>query len=140
MQSLHQPTNPAPQTAPPTEKEVDHVNLLVAWREFAASLPQEETAMSHQMDNMEPTLQEGGKEFLVVVDNPSIMNELNKMKPRIEAFLHQRLQNSSLTMQSRLREVTDKKKAYSRVEQLNMMLEQSEALRKLKEEFELELT
>lgn len=95
--------------------------------------------MSRQMDNMEPVLQEGGKEFLVIVDNPSIQNELKKMQPRIEGYLHQRLQNNALKMQTRMREVTDKRRTFSRVEQLNMMLEQSEALRKLKEEFELEL-
>ena len=125
---------------PLADKEVDNVQLMVAWREFAAALPQEDTAMKLQMDNMEPTMQEDGKTFLVIVDNPSILNELGKMKSRIEPFLHQRLQNYSLAMATRLREVTDKRRALSRVEQLNEMLEQSEALRKLKEEFELELT
>lgn len=95
--------------------------------------------MSHRMDNMEPTLQEDGVTFLVIVDNPSIQNDLVKMQPRIEAYLHQRLQNKLLHMTIRLREVTDKRRTYSRKEQLKMMLEQSEALRKLKEEFELEL-
>lgn len=126
-------------TEPFKDKEVDNVSLTVAWREFAAGLPQQDTAMSRQMDNMEPAMQEGGKTFLVIVDNPAVMNELNKMKPRIETYLHQRLENHSLTMQTRLREVTDKRRAYSRMEQLTMMLEQSEALRKLKEEFQLEL-
>ena len=118
---------------------MDNVNLTVAWREFAAKLPQEETAMSHQMDNMEPMLQEDGTTFLVIADNPSIQSALSKIQPRVEAYLQQRLQNNALHMMTRLREVTDKRRAYSRVEQLNMMLEQSEALRKLKEEFELEL-
>ncbi|MBR1666825.1 MAG: DNA polymerase III subunit gamma/tau [Bacteroidaceae bacterium] len=133
----------SPQTVKPTQtfenKPVDNVNLTVAWREFAAKLPQEETAMSHQMDNMEPMLQEDGTTFLVIADNPSIQSALSKIQPRVEAYLQQRLQNNALHMTTRLREVTDKRRAYSRVEQLNMMLEQSEALRKLKEEFELEL-
>ena len=115
------------------------VELTIAWREFASRLPQQEIAMSHQLDNMEPTLQEDGKTILVVVDNPSIQNEVAKMQPRIEAFLRQRLQNNSLRITTRLREVTDKRRAFCKAEQLGMMLQQSEALRKLKEEFELEL-
>lgn len=131
--------------AQPTEqvtyanKEVNQIDLTVAWREFALNLPQEDIAMSHQMDNMEPQLQEGGTDFLVIADNPSLLNELNKMQPRIEAYIRQRLQNGTLKMSIRLREATDKRRAYSRMEHWSMMLEQSEALRKLKEEFELEL-
>ena len=122
------------------DKEFDTVTLTIAWREFAAGLPQEETAMSRQMDNMEPSLLDDGTTFLVIADNPSVMNELNKIKPRVEAYLQQRLQNQKVRMTTRLREVTDKRVSYTRREILNMMLEQSEALRKLKEEFELELT
>lgn len=122
------------------DKEFDTVALTIAWREFAIGLPREETAMSRQMDNMEPSLLEDGTTFLVIADNPSVMNELNKIKPRVEAFLQQRLQNHNIRMTTRLREVTDKRVSYTRREILNMMLEQSEALRKLKEEFELELT
>lgn len=131
--------------AQPTEqvtyanKEVNQIDLTVAWREFALNLPHEDIAMSHQMDNMEPQLQEGGTDFLVIADNPSLLNELNKMMPRIEAYMRQRLQNGTLKMSVRLREATDKRRAYSRMEHWSMMLEQSEALRKLKEEFELEL-
>ena len=135
------PTQVATQQAEPTfeDKPVSGVELTIAWREFASGLPQQEIAMSHQLDNMEPTLQEDGKTILVVVDNPSIQNEVAKMQPRIKAFLRQRLQNNSLCITTRLREVTDKRRAFSKAEQLGMMLQQSEALRKLKEEFELEL-
>ena len=130
------------QTATSTAKDMpfDGNSLTVAWRKFASNLPQEDIAMSHQMDNMEPMLQEDGKTFLVIVDNPSVQHELVKMQARIEAYLHEKLQNNSVKMTTRLREVTDKHRAYSRKEVLSMMLEQSEALRKLKEEFELELT
>ena len=95
--------------------------------------------MSFQMDNMEPLLQEDGQTILVIVDNPSLQNELHKIQPRIEAYLHQRLQNNTLRLTTRLREVTDKRRVLSRLEMFKEMLEQSEALRKLKEEFELEL-
>ena len=121
------------------DQPVNPMDLMVAWREFAKNLPQEDRAMSFQMDNMEPQLQEDGKTVLVVVDNPSVQSEVHKMQTRIETYLHQRLQNNSLTLTTRLREVTEKTRVLSRKEVLNQMLKQSEALRKLKEEFQLEL-
>lgn len=124
---------------PQKDLPVDKVSLSVAWREYAASLPQEEMALSLQMNNMDIDWQEGDNTFYVIVDNPAIMNELNKKSPQINEFLHQRLGNSSVTMAVRMREATDRQRAFSKAEQLNMMLEQSEPLRKLKEAFGLEL-
>ena len=118
---------------------VNPTDLTVAWREFAKNLPQEDRALSFQLDNMEPQLQEDGQTILVIVDNPSLQGELHKIQPRIEGYLHQRLQNNALKLTTRLREATDKRRALSRMEIFNEMLEQSEALRKLKEECELEL-
>ena len=136
-----QSTNAQTTTSVPTfeNRPVNTTDMTVAWREYAKSLPQEDKALSFQMDNMEPVLQEDGQTILVIVDNPSLQSELHKMQPRIEAYLHQRLQNNGLRLTTRLREATDKRRAYSRLEIFNEMLEQSEALRKLKEEFELEL-
>ena len=119
---------------------VVQVDLTVAWREFAKNLPQEDRAMSFQMDNMEPLLQEDGTTFLVMVNNPSLENELQKMQARVETYLHNRLQNNTLKMIIRLREVAEKTRAFSRLEIYQQMLKQSEALRKLNEEFQLELT
>ena len=118
---------------------VAQTDLMVAWREFAQHLPQEDRAMSLQMDNMEPLLQEDGTTFLVIVENQSVEGELLKMQPRLEQYLHHRLQNRTLKMTTHLREATDKRRAFSRMEIYHQMLEQSEALRKLKEEFQLEL-
>ena len=148
--SIRRPTN-APVTKVETEKTeedsvtfedkpVDNVGLTVAWRKFAASLPHEDVALSHQLDNIEPTLQEDGSTFTVIADNPAIQQELNKRISPIEAYLRKELQNKSLHMTIRLREATDRRRVFTRVEILNQMLQQSEALRKLKEEFELELT
>ena len=136
-----QEANTQETTAAPTfeNQSVNPMDLTVAWREFAKNLPQEDRAMSFQMDNMEPQLQADGQTILVVVDNPSVQSELHKMQPRIEAYLHQRLQNNTLKLTTRLREVTEKAPVLSRREMFNQMLEQSEALRKLKEELQLEL-
>ncbi len=40
----------------------------------------------------------------------------------------------------RLREITDKKPTYTKMEYYNMMLKESEGLRKLREAFNLELS
>ena len=133
VQSVYAPTQQQ------MDRPVDKMSLAVAWREYAASLPQEDMALSLQMSNMDIDMQEGSSTFSVIVDNPAIMNELNKKSSHINGFLRQRLGNGAMTMVVRMREATDRKRAFSRVEQLNMMLEQSEPLRKLKEVFALEL-
>ena len=120
-------------------KPVDKVSLSVAWREYTESLPREEMALSLQMSNMDIEFQDGDSTFYVIVDNPAIMNELNKKSSHINDFLHYRLQNTSISMVVRMREATDKQRAFSKAEQLEIMLNQSEPLRKLKEEFGLEL-
>ena len=134
VQTVYMPTQPQ------TETPIDKVSLTVAWREYAASLPQEEMALSLQMSNMDIDFQEGDSTFHVIVDNPAIMSELNKKSPYINDFIRNRLGNSTIAMAVRMREVTDRQHAFSKAEQLSMMLEQSEPLRKLKEEFGLELS
>ena len=96
--------------------------------------------MAMQMDILEPAMQEDGTTFLVIADNPSFLNSLNKIKPRIEQYLRSKLHNSNLTMTTRLREITDKKRMYTKTEYYNMMLKESEGLRKLRETFNLELS
>ena len=120
-------------------KPVDNLSLTIAWRQFAAGLPHEDIGFTHQLNNMEPMLQEDGQTFLIIAENPIIQQELAKRKAAIELFLQQQLQNSNLRMTTRLREVTDKRRAFSRAEIFSQMLKESEPLRKLKEEFELEL-
>ena len=134
-----QPTYAMPTTTQENQP-VDNVNLTIIWREFAQSLPKEYTAMAMQMDILEPAMQEDGTTFLVIADNPSFLNSLNKIKPRIEQYLRSKLHNSNLTMTTRLREITDKKRTYTKTEYYNMMLKESEGLRKLRETFNLELS
>ncbi|MCH5174688.1 MAG: DNA polymerase III subunit gamma/tau [Prevotellaceae bacterium] len=141
--TTQKPTESQPAQAasvlPQQNKPIDKMSLTVAWRAYAEGLPQEEMALSLQMRNMDIEWKEGDSTFCVIVDNPAIMNELNKKSPLIDGFLRNRLSNSGITMSVRMREATDRQRAFSKVEQLNMMLEQSEPLKKLKEELGLEL-
>ena len=118
---------------------IDNVNLTIAWREFAAKLPQEDTAISQQMDFMEPAIEGDGITFTVIADNPTLLDIFTKMKPRIESYLRLRLQHPDLAMHVRLREVQDRKRVLSKRERYAAMLQESPALRKLQEIFQLEL-
>ena len=118
---------------------VDNVNLTIAWREYAAKLPQEDTAISQQMDFMEPAIEGDGITFTVIADNPTLLDIFTKMKPRIESYLRLRLQHPGLAMHVRLREVQDRKRVLSKRERYAAMLQESPALRKLQEIFQLEL-
>ncbi len=114
-------------------------DLCVAWREFAHNLPKEEVGMANHIDNMEPNLMEDGKTVLVMVDNPILENQFSTYRPKFEAFLHQRLENNTLSIKTQVRPPSERKRLFSRHEQYNMLLEHNDALRKLAEVFALEL-
>lgn len=129
----------AEQIATFTNKEVMDTELVVAWREYAQSLKSTEVALSIQFDNMEPKLSEDKSSFLILADNPIIMEDLKRHMNKILAYLHQRLQNNALKMEVRLSEIEERKKILTKTEQLNLLLERSDALRKLQSELQLEL-
>ena len=131
--------NGAEQVVVTKNKPVTETDVVVAWREYAHNLPPQEVAMANHLENMDPALQEDGKTVLVIVDNQILEGQVAEYRPKIEAYMHQRLENGGLIIKTRLREGTDKRRIYTRLEQLNMMLEQSEELRRLKDVFELEL-
>lgn len=126
------------QAMPEMSNSFTQLQLMQVWREFAHNLPHEEVAMKLRLDNIEPTLKDATT-FEVVADNGIMLGQLNEYSTRIVPFMRERLQNSHITMSVRLRDITDKKKAFSRSDVFRLMLENSEALRKLKEEFNLEL-
>jgi len=119
-------------------KDVSETDLCIAWNTFANSLPQEEVAMKNRLNNLVPVLMDNGVTFEVLADNPTVQDNLNSYSRRIETFLQDHLHNASITMTVRIREASDKKKAFSKGEQLKLMMEQNDALKKLREEFRLE--
>ncbi len=121
------------------EQPVDNIQIRTAWREFSASLPVEETAMSNRLNNMEPELTEDGFSFLVLADNPTVEEQLNKYANRIEEYMHSRLNNDRLRMLVRQREQGERPRAYNKHEQFVLMCSLNPALQKLKDEFGLEL-
>lgn len=119
-------------------KPVDHNELVVAWKEFAGELPQNDTAMANRMTAIQPKLI-GEAAFEVVVQNPTVQEQFQTMSPRILDYLRNRLQNSNLSMTVRVAEVVERPKILSKVEQLNLMCKENPALKKLCEEFGLGL-
>lgn len=136
-----QQSNVAPQASQPVvtaDKAVDMNMLIVAWKEFAESLPQGDTAMMQRMRNLEPEPMDAPEQFEIIVDNQMVMDNFNAWKERIENYMRQRLSNGKIRMNVRLRREDDKKRSYDRAEQLQIMLKENEALARLREEFALE--
>ena len=112
--------------------------LRICWKQFAATLSKEETAMAGRIMNIRPSLT-GDASFSVGIDNKIVAQELRTMQPRIEAYLRQQMQNSRISMQVVLEEAQKVHHIYSRVEQYQQLEQRSQALKKLKELFELDL-
>ena len=112
--------------------------LRICWKQFAATLSKEETAMAGRIMNIRPLLT-GDTSFTVGIDNKIVEQELRTMQPRIEAYLRQQMQNSRISMQVVLEEAQKVHHIYSRVEQYQQLEQRNQALKKLKELFELDL-
>ena len=59
--------------------------------------------------------------------------------PRVEQFMRKRMANQNIKMLVRLREEEDKKRAFNKYEQFQLMCEQNDALNHLKEMLQLEI-
>ena len=139
----------ATQTAVPTpvtEKKpgvvedlpVSEEGLRICWKQFASTLPKEESAMAGRMMNIRPNLGKGSQ-FTITLDNKLVEQEIRNMKPRIEAYLRQQMQNSTISMEIVLDATQGIHRIYSRVEQFQMMEQRNNALTRLKEAFDLDL-
>ena len=118
-----------------TEKDIDYY-----WREFAESLPKEETASKGRMQNMHPHLLQDAKTFEIVVDNDMVQNDMEQLAPRIIAHLQNKLHNRTIQMKVRVSEVSENIRAYSHLERFQMMSQKNPSLLKLKEALGLELS
>ena len=113
-------------------------DLNNAWFKYAAQLPREEKATAERMKNMVPELQ-GECRAEVLIDNAMLMDIFQKIQPEIQAFLQRALDNRDLRLNLRLREHTDKRKAYSQKEQWTALIEKRPALEAFGKKLKLEL-
>ena len=142
-------TSATTQTATPTqtiaqqhtaveELPVTEEGLRICWKKFASTLPNEESAMAGRLMNIRPNLSEGAQ-FTITLDNKLVEQEMRTIKNRIEAYLRQQMQNSSISMEIIFDESQGIHRIYSRVEQFQMMEKRNDALTRLKEAFDLDL-
>lgn len=113
------------------------IQLINEWKGYANELVEEHhlknTMLSCLPDLIENTL------FEVVVNNPMQEDRLVEYQIEILSRLRSKLRNTRIRMQIRISEDNEKKLAFTPTEKFNVMMQENEALRRLKDEFGLEL-
>lgn len=127
------------------EEKVESLNerfsplqLINEWKAFAEALT-EEHHLKNTMLNCLPNLIENTL-FEVVVNNPVQEQRLLEHRMDILVKLRTQLRNTHIKMQVRISEDNEKKLAFTPAEKFNLMMEENESLRRLKDEFGLELS
>lgn len=114
------------------------LQLINEWKSYAESLI-EEIHLRNTMLNCLPNLIDHTT-FEVVVNNPVQEQTLQEQGLNILTSLRANLRNTQISMKIRISIDNEKKLAYTPSEKFNLMLEENESLRKLKDEFGLELS
>ena len=130
--------HPTAQAAPIEDIPINEDGLRICWKQFADSLPQEESAMAGRLTNMRPQLT-GESTFKITTENKIVAQDLHNMRPEIEKFLRLQMQNSKICMQINIEEQQTAHRIYSRVEQYQILEQRNPVLKKLKETLELDL-
>ena len=117
---------------------ISEEGLRICWKQFAISLPKEESAMAGRMANIHPKLN-GDRTFTVSIDNKLVAQELRELQPRIERFLREQMQNSSISMRIKVDETLPTHRILSRVEQYQQLEKRNPALKMMTELFNLDL-
>ena len=140
--STPKPADTAPKAPVPQEIQEDlpvsEEGLRICWKQFASSLPKEESAMAGRLMNIRPKLNDDNS-FTIIIDNKLVAQEIHAMQPRIESYLRQQMQNSRITMRITIEEMITTHRIYSRVEQYQMLEQRNPALKLLKELLDLDL-
>ena len=129
----------APKPASQEERPFSEADLRFHWFEFANLLPIEEAATAGRMKNMKLKLLNENT-FEVAVDNEMVQKYMLGMVPKIEQHMRASLHNCRVTMQVRISAPQENVRAYSRVEQYQIMAQKNPHLQKLKEVFGLEFS
>jgi DNA polymerase-3 subunit gamma/tau len=114
------------------------IQLIKEWKAYAEVLI-EEHHLKNTMLNCLPNLQDNNI-FEIIVNNPMQEQRLLEYKMDILNKLKEQLRNTQIQMQVRISEDNEKKLAFTPAEKFNLMMEENESLRRLKDEFGLELS
>jgi DNA polymerase-3 subunit gamma/tau len=113
--------------------------VRICWKQFATSLPKEESALSGRLLSIRPALSDGSV-IKVSVDNHMVATDISRMRPQIEEFLRQQLQNRTLSIAVAIEETQSTHKIYSRVEQFQILEQRNPALQRMREALDLDLS
>ncbi|MEN9919442.1 MAG: hypothetical protein RL662_1878 [Bacteroidota bacterium] len=113
------------------------LQLINEWKTYAESL-KEEHHLRNTMVNCLPELHSRDT-FEVVVNNPMQEQRLLDNAMAILLVLREKLKNTQIQMKVRVTVDNEKRLGFTSLERFNLMLEQNDALKKLKDEFGLEL-
>ena len=136
---------PAAQTAsqvvemPLEDLPVAEDGVRICWKQFAAALPQEHSALAGRLSIMRPKLLDG-LTIQVIIDNRMVAADFQQVRPQIEQYLRRKLQNSKLAVKVVVDETQETRHIYSRVEQFQLLEERYSVLTKLKEALDLDLS
>lgn len=114
------------------------IQLITEWKTYAESLI-EEHHLKNTMINCLPNML-NAKTFEIVVNNPMQEQRLTESRIDILTTLRHNLKNTQIEMQIRISEDNEKKQAFTPAEKFNLMMSENESLKKLKDEFGLELS
>lgn len=114
------------------------VQLINAWKTYAEEIT-EEHHLKNTMLNCLPNLLNRDT-FEVIVNNPVQEQRLTDNSTQILTKLRSDLRNTKIQMQIRISVDNEKKLAFTPAEKFNLMMEENEALKRLKDEFGLELS
>lgn len=110
----------------------------ICWKQFASTLPKEESAMAGRLMNIRPQLN-GETNIVVTTDNKIVAQELQSMKTRIEEYMRKQMQNNLINIDIVLEATQTNQRIYSRVEQYQMLEQRNPSLKRLKELMDLDL-
>lgn len=114
------------------------LQLINEWKAYAEYL-EEEKYLKNTMLNCLPALLDN-RTFEIVVNNPVQEERLLEYKTDILYRLKAKLRNTQLKMEIRISEDNEKKLAFTPAEKFKLMMEDNESLRRLKDEFGLEIS
>ena len=112
-------------------------DLERVWQQFAETIPKQRRMTSFILSTSPKLVSD--TTFELTVSNILQEKELKHLQPDILEFMHQKLQNSSITMTLRIEEETAVQRANSPEDRYRIMADQNPALDKLKNALGLEI-
>ena len=113
-------------------------DLLLQWLSMCNRMPSNMSGIAARMKNMNPVITQM-PEVEVVVPNEIMMAEMEPIKGKIVKTLQQQLHNIGISLTMRVAEPLERKKIFTRKEQLEQMCQQNPAVGKLSKMLDLEL-